>query len=494
MNDVTLLADPEAIRMGYVRPSADSITLVVRVILPYSACPRCGRPSAHLHSRYTRRVADLPWHGIAVRMELHTRRLRCGNGLCNQHIFCERLPRVVAHYARKTVRLNAALELIGFAIGGEAGARLARGLGLTVSPDTLLRQLRHSSQTERGMARVIGVDDFALRRGRRYGTLLVDLEQRLAIDLLPDREAETLSAWLKAHPGVEVVTRDRSRAYTNGITEGAPEATQIADRWHLLKNLREALEQVLKRLLPARGRRAPKPPPLAEAPPCTANEYLERSRVRLLPHLLCQGKEGAKRAPPLRPPPPRDAAWLLLRPEQATDEERVVVERLCQLFPGVETARELAHGFTEMVRHRKAELLPAWLRAAARSKQKELIGFARGIGEDYKAVKKALTHEWSNGQLEGQVNRLKLIKRQMYGRAKFDLLRARVLHSGSEVSRSASGERTKLVSSKLRESLKFSNILILCIQAAKACMFRSRLTFLLSEAEGGCFYGWRSVR
>jgi transposase len=369
-------------------------------------------------------VTDLPWHGIPARLELHTRRFRCRNSLCTQRIFCERLPRVVAHYARKTVRLSAALELIGFALGGVAGARLTRELGLIVSPDTLLRRLRQSSPVKPATPRVIGVDDFAFGRGQRYGTLLVDLERNCPIDLLPDREAERLSAWLKAHPGIEVVTRDRYRAYARGITEGAPVAIQVADRWHLLKNLREALEQLLKRVLPTKGGRAPKPPPSAQAPPCPANEYIERSRVRLLPHVMSPGSADAQRAPP-----PRKAAWLLLQPERIKDEDMAVVERLCRLFPRVKTARELARGFIEMVRRRKAESLPAWLRAAAQSKLREFVGFARGIGEDYEAVKNALTYEWSNGQPEGQVNRLKLIKREMYGRAGFDLLRARVLRS-----------------------------------------------------------------
>ena len=278
--------------------------------------------------------------------------------------------------------------------------------------------------------RVIGVDDFAFRRGQRYGTLLVDLERRLPVDLLPDREAETLSAWLEAHPGIEVVSRDRSRAYASGIVEGAPGAVPVADRWHLLKNVREALEQLLKRLLPAKGKRirlAARPPEEGDRTP---SKYAEQSRIRLLPHLLrCGSGSTSKRAPPLRPPPPRDAAWMLVQPERVNDEQQIVIERLCLLFPDLRVAQELALGFARMVRRRAAECLPAWLRAAARSKVKEFVGFARGISEDYGAVKNALTCEWSNGQLEGQVNRLKLIKRQMYGRAKFDLLRARVLHT-----------------------------------------------------------------
>ena len=136
----TLLADPSATRLVRVVSAPSLITLVVGASRQSAECPRCRIRSASFHSRYVRRVADLPWHGVTVKLELHTRRFRCQNGLCAQRIFCERLPRVVAHYARKTVRLNVALEMIGFAIGGEAGARLARELGLTVSPDTLLRR------------------------------------------------------------------------------------------------------------------------------------------------------------------------------------------------------------------------------------------------------------------------------------------------------------------------------------------------------------------
>jgi transposase len=233
------------------------------------------------------------------------------------------------------------------------------------------------------------------------------LERHRPVDLLPDREAETLSARLKAHPGVEVVSCDRSLAYASGDVAGAPNAVQIADRWHLLKNLRKALEQFLKRVLPTRVRRTKGPAYPTEEPAGTTNVYLERIRVRLLPHLLVRGaSKGSKRAPPLRPPPPREAAWMLLQTEQFKEEERAVIERLCQLFPVIKEAQELALGFTRMVRQRSAERLPAGLRAVAKSKLKEFMSFARGLGEDYEAVRNALRYDWSNGQLEGQVNRL----------------------------------------------------------------------------------------
>ena len=432
MRPATLLADPVAIRLECVRPSADSITLVVRTFLPYNSCPCCHRNSGKVHSRYARRVADLPWQGVSVRLELHVRRFRCQNSLCTRRIFCERVPRVVAHYARKTVRLHAALELIGFALGGEAGARPARELGLTVSPDTLLRRLRLASQKETSTARIVGVDDFAFRRGQRYGTLLVDLERRRPIDLLPNREAETLSAWLRAHPGVEVVTRDRSKTCASAITEGAPTAVQVADRWHLLKNLREAVENLLKRQLRQKRQRSGqrcRPPVTAGL---EANDYLERSRVRLLPHLLpgkSQRRANSIRPPPINLPSLRQAAWILLQSEKLNGEQQPIVEKVCQLFPQIEQAKELAQEFTRIVRERSSNKFTEWLRAAMQSKLQEFVSFARGLSEDYEAVRNALRYEWSNGQLEGQVNRLKLIKRMMYGRAKFDLFRARVLHS-----------------------------------------------------------------
>lgn len=209
-------------------------------------CPTCGQPSTRVHSYCKRHVLDLPSGEHVVKFELQVRHFRCANPNCSRQTFAERLPPQVAVRARRTERLTRRLCVIGLQLGGEAGQRLCKQLFTPISSDTLLRVLRQE-QPVVPTPRALGVDDWAWRRGHRYGTLLVDLQTHRPVDLLADRTAETLAAWLQQHSGIRIATRDRSGEYARGIQIGAPCAKQVADRWHLMHNLHDALERLLQR-------------------------------------------------------------------------------------------------------------------------------------------------------------------------------------------------------------------------------------------------------
>jgi transposase len=536
----TLIPNPAILHLDRAIPDGDTILLVASSKRTVVACPDCGKAAQRIHSRYPRTVADLPWQGIAIRFRLGVRKFFCDNKECNRRIFAEPLPEVVHRYARKTVRLSDALTELAFLVGGEAAARIARTFGLIISPDALLTAVKRAPIPTSSTPRVLGIDDFAFRRGHTYGTLLIDLERRCPVDMLSDRDAGSVTNWLKNHPGVQIISRDRGRCYKEGATLGAPDAVQVADRFHLLKNMGDTVEAILKRhhrqireaarevaktaetvgqpgqdkesRLPTRTRlgkeqtfqrrnarfeqvhklhtkgynqraiseetgidrktirkylRLTACPVTARRPPRVTllgpfHSYIKQrweegchNAAVILREITEQGYKGkgtelrdfvkpfrTNGVPQSRSPgggigegipAPSVVRWWLLGHSTTKDArkeswQRDFIETLGRLCPEIAVVQELAVTFGTMVKERRAEELDGWLERAKNCGVSEIGGFAKGLVQDEAAVRAALSHAWSNGPVEGQVNRLKFLKRSMYGRAGFDLLRARVLH------------------------------------------------------------------
>jgi len=255
-------------RVERVRQRDGEMVIVVRAQALDAACPDCRRRSTAVHSTYVRHPADLPSLGRGVRLAVRVRRFYCRTVTCVRRTFAEAFRGLLDRRAQRTRRLAAAQQRVAVQVGGEAAARLLTGLAMPTSADSLLRLVRRAPLAVRRTPRVLGVDDWALKRGRTYGTILVDLEARHVVDLLPDRTAPTLAAWLRPRPPVAVIARDRSTEYARAATLAAPHARQVADRWHLLVNVREMAERWLQSVYP-RLRRLPAlrgPVPHAAAP------------------------------------------------------------------------------------------------------------------------------------------------------------------------------------------------------------------------------------
>ena len=238
---------PAGLVIDAVTVEGDRLLIAAHPSSLEAVCPECGRRSGQVHSRYDRRLMDVPSHGRAVHLHVKVRRFRCGNASCPRVIFGEPLAEVASRAARRTSRLEGIVHHLGIALGGRPAAGLARRLMLPVSRDTLLRVVCRRAPLTGALLVTVGIDDFAWKRGQRYGTLVCDLEQRRIIDLLPDRDPTTVEAWLAAHPEITVVSRDRGGGYGQAASNAAPQAVQVADRWHLMENASAAFLEAVRR-------------------------------------------------------------------------------------------------------------------------------------------------------------------------------------------------------------------------------------------------------
>src|SRR5216683_5087258 len=239
---------PAGLLIHDVEIGPDRVLITARCRAVVGTCPDCGRQSERVHSRYERQLLDLPSHGRAVHVRVAVRRFRCAEPSCRRHIFAERLgDTVAARSARRTSRPEAIVHHLGIALGGRPAAALARRLMLPVSKDTLLRVVRRHAARDSSPLCVIGIDDWAWKRGQRYGSIICDLERRRVVDLLPDREPGTVEAWLSRHPEIAVISRDRGGSYGRAAARAAPQAVQVADRWHLMENASAAFLEAVRR-------------------------------------------------------------------------------------------------------------------------------------------------------------------------------------------------------------------------------------------------------
>jgi len=506
--------------------AAGLLLLLARAKAASAACPKCGAESGRVHSRYERRLADAAVGGRQVEIRLEVRRFFCPAPGCRRKTFAEQVDGLTTRYARKTPLLAGVLGSIAVALAGRAGSRLASGLAVPASRQVMLRLVMATPDPDPDAAppRVLGVDDFATRRGQHYGTLLIDIETGAPLDLIEGRDAQPLADWLAGHPGVEVICRDRAGSYADGARTGAPGAIQVADRFHLWQNLAKAVEKCVAAHraclagpspVPAEGQVTALPEPEPAGQPDPTGKYAERTRRhhelvrrlraegrglreiarhlgwglhtvqrldraatwqelvdgrwqgprpskldafkpyldqhadgargsirRLFLEITARGYDGsypvvrdylARNSParqPLPPAPPtvRDVTnWLCRRPDTLTEDEEPRLKAILDRCPELQAASDQVRGFATMITGLTGQDLPQWMAAAREAGLPGISSFAKGLEQDLDAVANGLTMNWSSGPVEGRVNHIKMIKRQMFGRAGLPLLRKRVL-------------------------------------------------------------------
>ncbi|MEU6093090.1 ISL3 family transposase [Streptomyces sp. NPDC047085] len=491
-------------------------------------CPNCRKQARRVHSTYQRTLDERPLGSRRVIVRLRVRRYFCDRKSCSRTTFVEQVPGLSTRYRRSSTGLASWLRSIAIELGGRPAARLCCRLRLTAGRTRLLRLLTApTAPTVPDRApRVLGVDEFAFRKGCTYGTVLVDVEAGRVVDVLPDRTSETFATWLTEHPGVEIICRDRATAYTKAVKEAAPNALEVADRWHLLQNLSAAVEKTCHQHRDCLRKRAedetvtevPEAAPMllppAELPrtqiiertrhryedihrllekrwtisaiarrlnldrktvrrfrdtdldelPASARDrrpngvlepfkaYLNArfteaqgqvSGTRLFLEIQARGYRGSRQvvrkhlaalragtAEPIRadiPSPRKITSWIMRPRETLTESQDECLLQVRLACPDITRACDLARAFADLVRHRRGFLLLEWIRQAERDAPKPMQGFAGFLRQDLDAVTAGLTLPWSSGAVEGNVNRVKTLKRAMYGRASFNLLRTRIL-------------------------------------------------------------------